>query len=57
MTREAKARVMNEVTYDINEAKRRMYMAVEHLEGKGLSKDAEQLYRMILRLEMFQNKY
>ena len=52
-----KSEKMKRADYDINVAKDRMYSAVQKLEEQGLTKDAEQLMRMIYKLEAFQNKY
>lgn len=54
---EDKIKAMNKTTCDLNAAKDRMYSAVCTLESYGLIKDADQLMRMIFRLESFQNKY
>lgn len=57
MTKETKNEIMNKTTYDLNEAKDRMYQGVQTLEDNGMIRDAETLMRMIYKLEAFQNKY
>lgn len=52
-----KAKVMNRASEEINRAKDAMNRAVCILEEQGMPADAETLYRMILKLEMFQTKY
>lgn len=57
MTRSEKHAIMRNTSCDINRAKDLLNSAVYELERGGLVKDAEQLYKMILRVESFQNKY
>ena len=57
MKKVEKAEAMDRTTSNINRAKEELYRAVRILEEEGLEKDAEQLYRMIIRIEKFQNKY
>lgn len=57
MKRAEKESIMSMADYDINMAKDMMNRAVQTLEENGLFKDADTLFRMILKLEMFQNKY
>ena len=57
MKRAEKEKVMNRASCAINRAKDEMNRAVHILEENGMDKDAETLYRMIIRLEMFQTKY
>lgn len=52
-----KANAMNRTTSDLNKAKDDMYRAVQKLENEGLQNDADQLMKMIWKLEAFQNKY
>lgn len=57
MKKETKNSIMNETTCDLNKAKDEIYSAVEHLQNKGLSADAESLMSIIFRIEKIQNKY
>lgn len=57
MTQAQKKDAMDRASYDLNEAKDRMDKAVYTLESHGMWRDAEQLRKMILRVEQFQNKY
>ena len=57
MTREEKERVMDCVSNDIDSAKYKMAKAADYLAEKGLLKDAEQLMKMVYKLEAFENKY
>lgn len=57
MTQAQKKDAMDKASYDLNEAKDRMDKAVYTLESHGMWRDAEQLRKMILRVEQFQNKY
>lgn len=52
-----KAKVMDRASYDIDVAKDRIDRAVSILEESGMTKDAETLARMLLKLEMFETKY
>ena len=54
---EKKAEIMKRASDDITPAKDRLYRAVQTLEESGMSKDAEQLMKMIYRIESFQTKY
>lgn len=51
-----KADAFNKVSDDINKAKDNMAKAAERLAEYGFDRDAEQLMRMVYRLEAFQNK-
>lgn len=57
MTRKEKAEALNQVGYDLNIAKDRMYKSVVNLTSAGMAKEADQLMKMIFKLEAFQNKY
>ena len=57
MTLTQKKEAMDRTAYNLNQAKDRMYNAVYMLEAHGMWRDAEQLRRMILKVEQFQNKY
>ena len=57
MKREEKRRIMDCVANDIDKAKYNMARAAEALESKGLAADAQQLMKMVYRLETFENKY
>jgi hypothetical protein len=52
-----KANAMDRTYCDLNKAKDDMYKAVQTLENAGLQNDADQLMKMIWKLEVFQNKY
>lgn len=51
-----KAQAFNKVSDDINKAKDNMAKAAADLAEYGFDRDAEQLMRMVYRLEAFQNK-
>ena len=53
----SKAKENKQASYYINKAKDAMDDAVQELEEAGRAKEAEQLYRMILRLEEWQRKH
>lgn len=57
MTRKDKERIMNEFTNELNKAKQLMAKVSDGLLDKGLARDSETLFRMVLRLEEFQTKY
>ena len=57
MKKETKRRYMDQASCDINAAKDRMDRAASILAEAGMDKDAEQLMKMVYRLEAFQNKY
>ena len=57
MTLAQKKEAMDRTAYDLNQAKDRMDSAVYTLEAHGMWRDAEQLRRIILKVEQFQNKY
>jgi len=57
MTRERKYKVFREASYDFNEAKDRLNSVVQRLEENGFMRDADTLFRIILRIEAFQTKY
>lgn len=57
MKREEKERAMDCISNDIDSAKYKMAKAADYLAEKGMLKDAEQLMKMVYRLEAFENKY
>ena len=57
MKKSEKTKHMNYASYSIDIAKDRMCLAAEYLQENGLEKDAEQLMKMIYKLEAFENKY
>lgn len=57
MTKAEKANTMEMTEYELNRAKSLMQEAVETLNEAGMTKDADQLLKMIYKLEAFQNKY
>lgn len=57
MKREEKEHIMDCVANDIDKAKYNIDRAAEYLEEKGLVKDAEQLMKIIYKLESIENKY
>lgn len=52
-----RAEKFSEIVDDLNQAKDRIYSVVEELESEGFSRDAEQLMKMVYRIEAFQNKH
>lgn len=59
MKREKKAEIFNEwkINENLNVVKDRIYDASEYLHEEGLHSDAEQLMKIVFRIEAFQNKY
>ena len=57
MTKTKKIEVFHEASYDFNEAKDRLNSVVQRLEENGFMRDADTLFRIILRIEAFQTKY
>lgn len=57
MTRTEKQEVMEKTEYELNKAKLLMDEAVEILYDAKMFRDADQLLKMIYKLEDFQNKY
>ena len=59
MTKEKKREIFNEwqINENLNVVKDRIYNASEFLHEQGLHSDAEQLMKIIFRIEAFQNKY
>lgn len=58
MTKEEKREAFDSWEIDkLNQAKDLMASASDYLTEKGLYKDAEQLMKMVFKLEAFQNKY
>lgn len=57
MTKREKAIEFESATYRLERAKSVMIEAEDLLREAGLIKDADQLCKMITRLETFQNKY
>ena len=59
MTKEKKREIFNEwqINSNLNEVKDRINDASEFLHEQGLHSDAEQLMKIIFRIEAFQNKY
>ena len=57
MKKARKLEIMNKTTYDLNEAKARIDYASRLLEEFGLTKDAEDLMKIVFKIEAIQNKY
>ena len=57
MKKEKKQEVMNTTTGELNGAKDRIYEAVQKLQENGMNIEAEQLMKIIYRIEAIQNKY
>ena len=57
MKKEKKREVMNSTTCELNGAKDRIYEAVQKLQENGINVEAEQLLKLIYRIEGIQNKY
>ena len=57
MKKEKKQEVMNSTICELNGAKDRIYEAVQKLQENGMNIEAEQLMKIIFRIEAIQNKY
>ena len=57
MKKEQKQKVFDAAADDFNRAKDDLSRAYYILEANGLSKDAETLFNMILKIERFETKY
>ena len=57
MKKETKREVMNSTDCQLNGAKDKIYEAVQKLQENGMNIEAEQLMKIIYRIEAIQNKY
>ena len=57
MRKTRKSEIMNKTTYDLNEAKERIARSSRLLEAYELTKDAEDLMKIVYKIEAIQNKY
>ena len=57
MKKTRKFEIMDKTTYDLNEAKERIARSSRLLEAYELTKDAEDLMKIVYKIEAIQNKY